>query len=118
MPARHELRLRLLVEREVELEHVHARLAEKAERASVRVLVDEAEHLVEVETALTRNPLCLCPRVRRRDLRVESRPGRGDGVDRAGGPVRRLYAARRSRTAFRSSSFVGPRFDAELDIAS
>ena len=41
-------RLRLLpVEREVQLEHVHARLAEEAERAAVGVLVDEREHLVE-----------------------------------------------------------------------
>ncbi len=32
------------VEREVELEHVHRRLAEHAERPSVGVLVDESEH--------------------------------------------------------------------------
>ena len=43
------------VEREVELEHVHARLAEEAERAAVGVLVDEREHLVEREAARARD---------------------------------------------------------------
>ncbi len=52
LPARHALRLRLPVEREVELEHVHARLAEESERAAVRVLLDEREDVVERQAPL------------------------------------------------------------------
>jgi len=47
LPARHALRLRLPVERQVELEHVHARLAEESERAVVRVVFDECEDVVD-----------------------------------------------------------------------
>ena len=39
------------VEGEVQLEHVDARLAEEPERAAVRVLVDQREHLVERQAA-------------------------------------------------------------------
>ena len=50
LSAGHHVRLRR-VERQVELEHVHAGLAEEAERAAVGVLVDEVEHLGRVEAA-------------------------------------------------------------------
>ena len=47
LPASHRvsLRSRRLVQRDVELEHVDAGLAEEAERATVRVLVDELPDL-------------------------------------------------------------------------
>ena len=60
----HEERLRLFVERQVELEHVHAGLAEEAERAPVCVLVDEPEKRGEIEAALACNANRLRTRIR------------------------------------------------------
>ena len=61
-------------------------------------------------------------RVLGRDVRVETRARRGHRVDRhlgvAGEPVQLAVRGDALRsTAVRSSSFVGPRFDAELDGA-
>ena len=112
-------RLRPAVEREVELEHVHARLAEEAERAAVRVLLDEARTSREVEAALTRDARRLERARSRARCAGRDRTRSGDRVHRRRrrrSP--RSYAARRSCTALSSSSFVGPRFEAELDIAS
>ena len=51
------------VEREVQLEDVHAGLAEEAERALVGVLVDEVEHVVDAQAPRPRHPLGLNARV-------------------------------------------------------
>ena len=85
--ARHGRRLRL-VEREVELEHVHGRLAEEAERTAVGVLVDQLEHLRPVEAPGPGDPIRLETGVLRRDVRVETGPRRGQRVDRRLGVVR------------------------------
>ena len=74
-PSRHGRRLRPVVEREVELEHVHARLAEEAERAAGRVPVDQLQDVGEVEPARLGHPRSLQARVRERDVRVEARAG-------------------------------------------
>ena len=52
------------VEREVELEHVHARLAEEAERAPLGVRVDEPEHVRPCEAPFAGDAGRLQPRVR------------------------------------------------------
>ena len=51
-----QLRSPELVEGEVQLEDVHARLAEEAEAAPVGVVVDQLEHLVDVEVRAPRRP--------------------------------------------------------------
>ena len=70
------------VEREVEPEHVDARLAEEAERAAVRVLVDQREDIVQLEAAGPRDASCLQARVRGGDVRIEPRARGGYGIDR------------------------------------
>ena len=108
--AGHEERLRLSVERQVELEHVHAGLAEEAERATVRVLLDEPEHGGEIEAALACDANRLRARIRGRDVRVESGARSGEGVDRgrAGrSPARTPCAARRPRREAPGSSGRG-----------
>ena len=68
--------------REVQLEHVDARVAEDRRAArSVGVLVDEGEHLVDVDAALGGDPGRLQPGVAHRDVRVEPGARRGHGVD-------------------------------------
>ena len=70
------------VEREVELEDVHARLAEETERAVVGVIVDEVEHVLERKATGLGDSRSLQPGVLGRDVGVETRAGRRDGVDR------------------------------------
>ena len=65
LPARHALRLRLPVERQVELEHVHARLAEEPERASVGVLLDERQDVGEGQSTRLGDAGCLKPGILR-----------------------------------------------------
>ena len=65
-----------VVEGEVELEHVHARLAEEPEVAAVGVVVDEREHLVELEAPLVGHASGLEAGVGDGDVRVEARPRR------------------------------------------
>src|SRR5215207_7647726 len=76
------------IQSEVELEHVHCRLAEEPERATACVLVDQLEHPRTVEAPGLGDPICLETGVLRRDVRVETRPGRGQRVDRRLGVVR------------------------------
>ena len=73
--AGHQL-LCLLVEREVELEHVDARLAEEAERAAVGVLRDQLLHGGERQVANGRDAPSLEIRVGGRDLGIDARAGR------------------------------------------
>ena len=114
----------LVVEREVQLEHVHARLAEEAERAAVGVLVDELEHLVLASRPrASRDPGRLDARVLGRDVRVEPGARRGHRIGRHVVTVVEAVLARGTprsapRPPSRKSSFVGPRFEAELDMAS
>ena len=70
------------VEREVELEHVDARLAEEAEQRLVGVLVDERQHLAERQAA--RRARRAPPAARRSPARCagRARSRRGHGVDR------------------------------------
>ena len=104
VPCRSVCSLRELVEREVELQHVHAGLAEEAERALVGVVVDELEHLIDGQAPLlgdTRAPGCgrwrpRCAgrgptRTRSRRRPAPRRPRRGRCPSR--------YAATRSLTA-------------------
>ena len=72
----------LLVERKVELEHVHAGLAEEAEPAAVGVVVDQLLHALDGQPALLGDARGLQVGVRRGDVRVDARRGRRDGVDR------------------------------------
>ncbi len=124
LPARHALRLRL--------DRSSARLSSStltpgsprkpSERPSV-CSSTSASTSVESQAALVGDPRRLQPRVRRRDVRVEARARRRDGVDRyarVGGEAV-LARGRRDplpRPLSARSWFVGPRFDAELDIAS
>ena len=64
-------RLARLVEREVQLEHVDARLAEEPEAAAVGVLVDETQHLVDVHAPGFGDTRSLQAGVGDRDVRVE-----------------------------------------------
>ena len=108
----------LLVESEVELENVHARLAEEAEPAAVGVVGDQLLHALQREPAHASRRVRPAGRVRRRDVRVDARSGRRDGVDRdVADREPGLYgrssfriAVARCRTAFARSGFVGPRF--------
>ena len=88
----------LLVEREVELEHVHAGLAEHAERAAVGVARRPARARVSsVEPAHLGDPVRLDPGVGLRDVRVDAGGRGGDRVDGDVGelePGRELALAR------------------------
>ena len=111
------------VEGEVEREHVHARLTHEAERAVVRVLVDELEHARELEPALPRDARRLESGVVGRDVGVEPRRPRPSrrppAPSRPGGDAVQLaVGGDRSSTVVRSAGFVGPRFDAELAAPS
>ncbi len=82
LPASHRFSLRSQgsVQRNIELEHVDARLAEESQRATIRVLVDELVHLGE------RHPPHLCDTARLDacvgdgDVGVETGTGSGDRV--------------------------------------
>src|SRR5512132_2841288 len=74
------LRLRPLVQGEVELEDVHARLAEEAEGAAVRIVVDQLEDVCERKAADPRDAGSLRTGVGARDVRVEARARGCDGV--------------------------------------
>ena len=65
-----------VVEGEVELEDVDAGLAQEPEGAAVGVVVDERQHLVELEAALVGHASGLEPGVGDRDVRVEARARR------------------------------------------
>ena len=71
----------LVVERQVELEHVHARLAEHAERAVVCVLLDQLAHALERQPAHLGDPARLDLGVVLRDVRVHAG---GRGLHRVG----------------------------------
>ena len=86
LPSRHGYSVPLTVvavEREVELEDVDTRLAEEAERAVVRVLVDEREHIVDGEPSSAGDAGRLERCVLGRDVRVEAGAGSGERVDRS-----------------------------------
>ena len=109
-----------LVEREVELEHVHAsRRGSRATRPSVLSSMSSL-HLRDREPALLGDPRRLQPRVGHRDVRVEARGRRGHRVDRhlgvVGEPVQLavgLHPLRRPASGSRGSS--GPRFEPLLE---
>ena len=86
----------LLVESEVELEHVHAGLAEQAEEAAVGVVGDQAVDLGERQVADRGDPVRLDPGVGLGDVGIDARGRRGDRVDRhvGGGQARVVAAAR------------------------
>ena len=81
------------VEREVQLEHVHAGLAEEAEHAPVGVLLHEGEDIREWNVAFPGDPSRLDPGVGRGDVRVEARSGGGDRLDRNRGAGREAVLA-------------------------
>ena len=84
----------LLVECEVELEHVHAGLAEQAEEAAVGVVGDQARHLRQRQVADRGDPVRLDPGVGLGDVRIDPRRGLRDRVDRdVGGGQARVVAA-------------------------
>ena len=103
------LRWRSSVQGLVELGRVHARLAEHAEEAAVGVVVDELVDSLEREVAHARRRGAPGCGVVDRDVRVDARAGRGDGVRRDGG-VRRpglygpLSACRRRAGRGRSTA--------------
>ena len=124
VPCVEALTLSRRVEREVQLEHVHARLAEEPERASVGVLVDEVEHLRRASrprASATRGAWMralageMCGSRPEPEAVTASTGTSGVRRRDRSPPVRRR---RRSSTSSRRSGFVGPRFDAELDGAS
>ena len=71
-----------LVESEIELEDVDARLAEEAEAAAVGVLLDQLLHGRERQVPDGGDAPRLQLRVGGRDVGVDTRGGRRDGVDR------------------------------------
>ena len=58
------------VQREVQVEHAHARFAEHAELARQRDPVDQRRNLCGIDAARLRDPRRLQPRVRDRDLGI------------------------------------------------
>src|SRR4029078_11249141 len=100
----HERRLRLFVEREVELDHVDARLAEESERAPGGLCAHERHDLVESHAARISTPLCLQACVLRRDHGIE--PG-ARPRDRVG----RHFLARGEAVldAIKAGALSGPR---------
>src|SRR5476651_753516 len=72
----------LLIEGEVELQHIDPRLAEKSKLASGGVRVDEATDVRFGDAPLPRDPWYLKLCRRRRDVRVEAGGRRGHKVDR------------------------------------
>ena len=80
---------RLLVDGQVQLEHVHARLPEHAQVTIVGVVVDQLLDSCEWKLAHGRDPPGLDARVGLGDVRVDARRRRGDSVD---GHVGRLQA--------------------------
>ena len=84
--ARPEARPRLLrcrlVERQIERQHVHARLAEQAEEAALGVLADELAHAIFRHVARLRNTRHLEQRGLRRDVRIEAAARRRHQIDR------------------------------------
>ena len=65
-------RFDVVVECEVELEDVHARVAEDPEWAACGVLADHAEYVFQWHAACVRYPSSLQRRVAHRDVRVET----------------------------------------------
>src|SRR5262249_33767758 len=68
------------VEREIQRENVHARLAEKPELPPCGVLGDERTHFVGRESACLRDASDLVLRRRRADMRIEAACRGGDEV--------------------------------------
>src|SRR5262245_56098128 len=74
------LTFQVLVQRKIELQHVHARLAENAERAAERMLRNERAHLFDRNTTRFRDANGLKIGVARTDVRIQTGSGGGDGV--------------------------------------
>ena len=73
---------RRAIQRQVERQHVDARLAEEAEGAALDVLVDELAHAIFRHVARLRDARHLEQRGLRRDVRIEAAAGRGHQIDR------------------------------------
>ena len=72
----------LLIEREVDLQHVDSRFAEESEGAAAGVCIDDRAHLLIGNATLLRNPRNLQLRRRRADVRIETAGRAGHQVDR------------------------------------
>ena len=102
------------VERQIQLEHVDARLAEHAERAAFGVLADERRDLGRGQAARSSDARDLILGRGDADVRIEAAARRGDEID---GHRRRLpgsaarSAATRSPTASASAGLKGPWFE-------
>ena len=106
-----------LVERQVQLEHVHARLAEEAEQCGPRCARRPASRTcVFGQAARVGDARHLEQRVGGRDVRVEAAGRRGHGVDRhrrVGGQAVLLAVGGRAlgRRGRAASGWSGPRFE-------
>src|SRR5580765_7158694 len=76
------VRLLLVVERQVQFENVHPRLAEKAELPSLGVSVDQLPDHVRLELARLGNAPHLVQRRSGADVRIETAAGSRDQIDR------------------------------------
>ena len=104
-----------IVQRQVELQDVHAGLAEEAEAAASVCSSTSARTSAAVQAALARDPGDLLIGVLRADVRVE--PGAAGAAARPGRPSAgstpssSAAAARRSSIGASRSSFSGPRLE-------
>ena len=72
---------RWLIESEIQLKNVDARLAHESKGAPCRVLSDDLQHLSLSHSPRPGDARCLKEGVVRRDVRIEARTGRGDCID-------------------------------------
>ena len=91
-PGTGELRHRSLrtVQRQVELQHVHAGFAQQAKQPALSVLVDQRAHLRLAQAAGLGDARALVVGRRRADVRVEAAGGCGQQVRRYGSLVFRI----------------------------
>ena len=94
----------LLIEREIQFQHIHARFAEEAEGAALGCGGNQLAHARRFEAPCSRHAAYLKVRGGRRDVRIESAAGRGDQIDRDGCGVARIGGAQRGNAIADGSS--------------